>query len=62
MGSLLDAVIAARKQFETWSVDSNQGYILARHRGGAMRSYEDIKTEHAWRGFCAAWLLNNPVI
>jgi hypothetical protein len=42
--------------FEAWAVDSKQGYDLTREDGAFLATYKDTRTEHAWRGYCAAAL------
>ncbi len=45
--------VTRRKEFEDWTVAANTGYPLDKNTGThhAMASYEDVRTEHAWRGF-----------
>lgn len=45
-----------REDFEQWSISTNQGYDLTRNQTGCMRTYEQDKTEHAWRGFFHGWM------
>ena len=45
--------VTLRKEFEDWTVTTNTGYPLDKNTDThhAMASYEDVRTEHAWRGF-----------
>lgn len=43
-----------RKNFRRWNNVTKQGYDMTYNTGGKCATYEDDKTEHAWRGFCAA--------
>lgn len=47
----LVAHMEVRTEFEAWVADTNQGYDLTPCASGKMATYEDEKTEHAWRGF-----------
>lgn len=44
-----------QSDFEDWSIRTNQGYDLTKMHSGKMHTYEDDKTEHAWRGFFYGW-------
>lgn len=46
---------ASQKDFEAWSKNANQGYDLTKMHSGKLHTYEDDKTEHAWRGFFYGW-------
>lgn len=53
---ILKRVTAINGLFEAWSSSTNQGYNLDREDGALLATYKDLKTEHAWRGYCHAAL------
>lgn len=51
---LIKQATYANISFEVWAIDTRQGYDLSREDRALMATYRDIKTEHAWRGYCYA--------